>query len=514
MKKYFLLSFSFIEGAAILCFQVTAGCFFAPYFGSTLQSWAMVITATFIGFAAGYFLVGKLFASPKSSPKERTSVWGKYSDHFFSLLLRGSWRGLFFYQLFFSGAYICLASVFFSDIAVGFISITPPFGVLFAALLLIPIPVALLSAIPIIVSQKLAEEYPAKPGDVSAGISSGLSFFISTVGGIAATFFTGFYLIPEFGTQTAFISLGIILLLISLPLIIFYSRMLRKVFFLAAGITIIVIVIINRNQDVILKNQKIIYTSDGILGQLIVADDTLANSRILYLNGGPQAIVNRNDFTTTYGYVQDIIKHTDSASNHPSVLVLGLGGGYLAKHFIDKGCRVDIVELDKRIASVAVTYFNLKNENANIYIDDARHFINAAENKKYDVIVVDVYTGDNAPFHIITIEAFLQMKNLLNDKGLLCVYFPIGMEENIKKAYSMMIHTMNDAGFEVTENLSFANKTMVYGTKSDENNLDYRLEVSELFYDNYPQLELLLAHQNKIMNSYRKNLWGKPKEKK
>jgi len=128
--------------------------------------------------------------------------------------------------------------------------------------------------------------------------------------------------------------------------------------------------------------------------------------------------------------------------------------------------------------------------------------------------VVDVYTGDNAPFHIITVEAFRQMKKLLCDKGLLCVYFPYGMDENIKKAYSMMIYTMNAAGFAVNENASFANKMMVYGIKSNEHDFYYSPERSKIFYDNYPQLELLLAHQNKILNSYRKNLWEKPQQKK
>lgn len=473
-----LLSLCFLEGAAILCLQLAAGSLFSPFFGHNLQTWAMLIGVIFTGFALGYFLRTKIF---------------------FTRLFRGVTRILLV-----SGLYLFLAARFVPKIAIGLISFSPPWGLFFAALALVLVPVVLLSTIPISVSQKLAPI--DQKGDTHAGIINGLSFFISTTGAIASAFATGFFLIPTFGPQQVLIFTGLVLFVLALPFVFMRGGM-RIKFLCGALVILVVSLFLIKPEPLNLRDQKIIYSSHGVLGQLIVTDDTLAKERNMYLDGSLQSQVRYANHVSAYGYVKDMIAHTDSIKANSSVLLLGLGGGYLAKHFSDKGCQVDIVELDERIWKAASNYFIDSILHATVHIDDARHYINSVKEKKYDVIVVDVYTGDNAPFHVITHEAFTKMRSLLTEKGILCVYFPYSLDDKILKAHTMLKSTLHAAGFEVEENPAFGGKTTLYASPAKI--AESSTMPDPVFTDDHPQLEILMAHQGQVLNTLRKKLWQK-----
>jgi hypothetical protein len=120
-----------------------------------------------------------------------------------------------------------------------------------------------------------------------------------------------------------------------------------------------------------------------------------------------------------FPYVYEIGKYVDSLPKSTNTLLLGLGGGSIAKQFINRGFSVDVCELDKRIAYVAKHYFYLDNK-VNITIDDARHYIRTCP-KKYDIIVLDMFKGEEIPNHVFTKESLEEMKNMLNPNGTILV---------------------------------------------------------------------------------------------
>jgi spermidine synthase len=63
------------------------------------------------------------------------------------------------------------------------------------------------------------------------------------------------------------------------------------------------------------------------------------------------------------------------------VLLLGLGSGNLSK-LLPRNVILDSVEIDPRVVSLGDKYFtsNGKIEN-NVFVDDARHFLDIAEDK-------------------------------------------------------------------------------------------------------------------------------------
>lgn len=476
------LFFCILEGSFIMFLQIIAGCMRAPWFGNTLQSWAVIIGITFLAYAIGYLAAGRFTLKQK---------------YFFN----------FFLPLYVSGIYILIIARFLPGLFISFLDHTPPFGALFGGLIFLLVPVSFLSVIPVVASRKLANIY-------SPGKSNGLAFFYTTLGGITSACLTGFYIVPEFGTKTPIVAGAFLLVIISL--IILFKSNYKKAFLPFAGIIIVIYFLFPGKRE-FLDNKNTIYRSEGILGELTISDDSLNNNRSMYLNNLTQSVIDITTKETRYGYVNDIIRNTGSINENSSVLILGLGGGYLAKYFLSMGCRTDIVELDKRIVKASEKFFGLNTAKAGVYVDDARHYINTASPGKYDIVIIDIYTGDNAPFHVITLESFKQINRLLKAEGVLCVFFPYSVEKNIKSAYCKMLNTLNAAGFKTTGNRNQNNlKAMIYCSKKASNKSTSEQPVYEcdntggdIFHDNFPELEILLSHQGIVVNNLRKNLWKK-----
>ncbi len=107
-----------------------------------------------------------------------------------------------------------------------------------------------------------------------------------------------------------------------------------------------------------------------------------------------------------------------------SVLVAGLGGGSIPMTLSDlfPEARIDVVEIDPAVVSVAKEYFLFEEtENMHVHVNDARVFIKRAalEGRSYDYIMLDAFTGDYIPEHLLTREFLEEVKGILNPDGVL-----------------------------------------------------------------------------------------------
>ncbi len=78
-----------------------------------------------------------------------------------------------------------------------------------------------------------------------------------------------------------------------------------------------------------------------------------------------------------------------------NILILGLGGGTLAKLLRKKypNAKITGVEIDPIMIELGKKYLDLDKYNIDIKIQDARKF----KFGKYDLVIVDMYNGDNFP---------------------------------------------------------------------------------------------------------------------
>jgi len=165
-----------IEGAALMGVEMMGAKFLAPFFGNSLYVWTAVLAFTTLGLTLGYYYGGKLSIK---SQKEKILI----SIFFVASLLVAL-------MPFSSSWLISLSS------SLGLMS-----GICISSLLLIsPLMFCFGLVGPISVSASATEVN-------SIGKTAGRTYFISTFGGILATFFFGFYAIPNLGlTLSAWIT--------------------------------------------------------------------------------------------------------------------------------------------------------------------------------------------------------------------------------------------------------------------------------------------------------------------
>lgn len=110
--------------------------------------------------------------------------------------------------------------------------------------------------------------------------------------------------------------------------------------------------------------------------------------------------------------------------NPEKILIIGLGGGSLPLTFNDlfPDAQIDTVEIDDAVVRVAKQFFFFEeNENMKVFIDDGRPFIKRASirKQKYDYIILDAFSGDYIPEHMLTQEFLEEVKSIMTDDGVL-----------------------------------------------------------------------------------------------
>ncbi len=141
----------------------------------------------------------------------------------------------------------------------------------------------------------------------------------------------------------------------------------------------------------------------------------VAGRRRLYIDGYPQSqIAYRRDWKT-------ILKKAaiGRLPRGARILVLGLGGGDVVKLLKNYQSEATIaaVELEREVVTVAREYFGISaGPKLKIVVADAKKYM-AANNTNYDLVVVDLYNGDDVPA-LVTSETFLDhVANALSNKG-------------------------------------------------------------------------------------------------
>jgi spermidine synthase len=105
-----------------------------------------------------------------------------------------------------------------------------------------------------------------------------------------------------------------------------------------------------------------------------------------------------------------------------NVLILGFGAGSVASLLTDTysiGCKITGIEKDQVVIHLARKYFNIKRfKNLDLICNDAYDYVQT-HNKKFDVIVVDIYIDDEIPKCFHEKRFIKQLDRLLQYNGVL-----------------------------------------------------------------------------------------------
>ncbi len=403
-----LLILVFVAGLATMSLEFSVSRLLIPVFGSSIYTWGSLIGVVLVGLSSGYHLGGKL--------ADKNPTFEKFCSILFS-------TGL--YVLF-----IPVISSFTIDLTTSIINIYPEEGEnnysnnlhsLFTTFLIIIIPTILLGMI-----SPYAIKLSAKTLDKLGNISGNL-YSVSTIGSIVGTFLTVFLLIPLFEIDQVLYSLGI--LLIISPLI--GLKLIPKILglFILIGFSFSLLlddmnVVSLDFQNFHLHPGQLIYETETLYSHLDVIDNyDSINNRALFLNGYPHSIMDKAD---PYSLESDYTKFFPLGlllnDNTTRVLFIGGGGFSGPKYFMQyyPNVSVDVVEIDPQVIEVAKKYFFLDTSNPKIRIHtgDAREFL-ANHEGKYDMIVLDAFSKDYVPFHLMTIEFYSLLFDKLTDNGVI-----------------------------------------------------------------------------------------------
>jgi spermidine synthase len=419
-QKTTLYLFAVIEGATVMAVELISARMLAPWFGSSLHVWAVVMGMTLLGLAVGYFTGGRLA--------------DKY-PHRNSLLI----------VLLGASFFIMIMHLVSQWLPIAFPEIPQFISLIIISLLLILPPLVLLGMIPTM----LISYITSKVDD--SGLITGRVFTISSISGVLAIPLFGFWIIPTFGLTVPSVITGILI-----GLVPFIQLVRQKKIFALIFLPIAIISLLMTREVKNIPGIDVQYYSEGLLGQVLVADvkgDQASpegkniNGRMLFVNRMGQSQVDLNSGTSRWNYLIFSSAISSSLPEKSKALVLGLGGGMMAEKLSSElGFGVDAVELDRRIAHVSHRYFGL-DEKVNVFVDDARHYMETT-GKKYDLIFFDVFRGEIQPAHVLSLEAFKKAGTLLTGKGMIIVNFNGYLDGKIGLPGRSVYATLQAAGFQ------------------------------------------------------------------
>jgi len=388
-KLLFLLAF--IEGGAVMCVELCSAKILSPYFGTSIYVWAAVLGITLTALMSGYYLGGYISSKNKN-------------------------KSIIFWLMLIAGCFVTLTPVISRSVLPITINFNILTGTIISLLFFLFFPLLLFGAVSPLIINLLTQQAN------ESGKSSGTVYAVSTLGGIITTFLVGFYTLPQFGITTTLYVYGLLVVTFSIVLFI-----ITKTF---KANTLILVVLAASSYHFKNHDKEIVYQSEGILGELKVVDrslyspedNTYKSYRELMVNNISQTIMDKSNPEKSYwDYVGVLTNNINAFAKGKKTLLLGLGGGTLYKQLKKNKLNVDVVEIDQRIEMVAKRFFEIDRK-TNVIVDDARHYINTTH-KKYDIIIYDLYHSETPPIHLMTKEAFREIKSKLNNNGILVVNF-------------------------------------------------------------------------------------------
>ncbi|MGN7439030.1 MAG: fused MFS/spermidine synthase [Alcanivorax sp.] len=124
--------------------------------------------------------------------------------------------------------------------------------------------------------------------------------------------------------------------------------------------------------------------------------------------------------------VSDLFKIADMKEGPQRVAVMGLGIGVTAC-YTKEGRHFDFYEIDRKIADLAenekfFTYMSDCESPYDIILGDGRLMMEKQPDERYDFILIDVFSSDNIPMHLLTKEAVEIYLSKLKKEGLLLMH--------------------------------------------------------------------------------------------
>ena len=393
-----LLPLVFVSGMASLGVEFGASRLLAPYFGTSLYVWGVLIGLVLVYLSVGYVVGGRLADRyPSDAVLYQITAWA------------GLWIGLIPLV---SYPILLASQQGFKDLSVGLV-----LGTLLAVVLMFAAPVILLGCVSPFAIRLLLKDV------ATGGNTAGRVYALSTAGSILGTFLPVFWFIPTYGTRPTLEGFGLVLVAVSVAGL-WPRRRLYAAFVVAVLLAWILLPAGIKPPQI----GRLIYEKDSAYNYIQVVQDGSRTDLILNEGQAIHSIYDSQGLLTggpwDYMVIADAFRPAQSSEARPQkVAILGLAGGTAARQYtaaFGPGVRITGVEIDPAIISVAHRYFHLDEPNVDVVNADARYWLDTQAGR-YDVVVLDAYQQPYIPFHLTTKEFFSQVRDHLDPGGVAVV---------------------------------------------------------------------------------------------
>ena len=385
----------FVSGAVLMGLEIVGSRILAPYFGNSVFVWGSLISLFLIALSVGYYVGGRV-ADRRPSRALLNSILVAVAASMFAVAM--------------FAAPVCEAIL-----TANFGEKWGPF-VASAILFLLPsIGMGMVSPFAI----RLATHTVA-----SVGKTAGTLYALSTLGSIAGTMLTTFFLIPSLGAGMILKGLAGTLLVVAVATFPFASRSsAARGALIALGFLSFGLFGIHDSRASLPPDSKLVRQINTPYHQISIADHE-SGSRLLLFDS---YIESQISLTPPYRSLSAYTEYFHLAMlvqpEIRRVLFIGAGGGVgpRAFHMHDPAMEIDVVDIDAEVLRVAETDFYLeKSPNIRTIAADGRTFVRNAAAGHYDAIILDAFTiGGRIPFHLVTQEFFTLCRERLAPGGVL-----------------------------------------------------------------------------------------------
>ena len=394
-----LLPLVFLSGMASLAVEFGASRLMAPYFGTSLSVWGVLIGLILVYLTIGYVIGGRL---ADRFPRDQVL--------FQITAVAALWIGLIPLV---SYPILLLAQQGLATFSAGLV-----LGTLLAVIALFAVPVILLGCVSPFAIRLLLKDVE------TGGNTAGAVYALSTAGSILGTFLPVFWFIPTYGTRPTLIGFSLALLTVSVA-----GLWPRRRIFAVLGILVL-------GSGIYLQSVGIKPPASGRL--LFEKESPYSYIQVVQVGDQTQLILNEGeavhsiyspDQTLTggpwdYMLLASYFRPAQAVEPKPvDIAIIGLAGGTSSRQFhLAFGSAVHQVgvEIDPDVLAAGYRYFHLGEAGVQPVVQDGRYWL-ATDHRRYDVIVMDAYRQPYIPFHLTTREFFQQAKDHLKPGGVAVV---------------------------------------------------------------------------------------------
>lgn len=259
-------------------------------------------------------------------------------------------------------------------------------------------------------------------------------YLMLSVGGVVGGFFVGvvapYWFNANYELSIGIVLTGLVAAITVIPRVNFSRPRWRRATLVLTALALLALAWI-RIDDHIEESDGAVVTVRNFYGTLQVFNNATRHARSMFhgqiMHGRQFTDPDKLDIPTTYYSPEGGAGKTmqiKAAQGPMRVGVVGLGVGTLVTYG-RKGDYFRLYEIDPLVIDIAHQNFSYLSRTAaatEIVLGDARLQLEREPDQQFDVLVIDAFSGDSVPIHLLTYEAFAQYFRHLKPHGVLAVH--------------------------------------------------------------------------------------------